>query len=184
MIDIPGYEGRYAITETGEVWSYHINRFLKHKIGKIGYHRVTLMFERKQKIYLIHRLVNAAYNDNPDNKPHTNHIDGNKSNNHYTNLEWVTRSENMLHAFKTGLIGYVNSNKNGSLSGEGNGRAKLTESVVTQIRHESLSRKFGDKPWIKYRISRGQYDQIVSGRSWKHCIGNFVSVRVKREAGL
>lgn len=52
---------------------------------------------------LVHRIVATYFCDNPEHKPEVNHIDGNKSNNKASNLEWVTRSENELHAYRTGL---------------------------------------------------------------------------------
>lgn len=52
---------------------------------------------------LVHRIVATYFCDNPEHKPEVNHIDGNKSNNRASNLEWVTRSENERHAYRTGL---------------------------------------------------------------------------------
>ena len=58
-----------------------------------------------QKRCRVHRLVAIAFIPNPDNKPYVNHKDGNRSNNHVSNLEWVTASENAIHARETGLLG-------------------------------------------------------------------------------
>ena len=71
-----------------------------------GYLYVTLMYTdgyRKSKNMLIHRLVAEHYIPNPDNLPYVNHIDGNKHNNDISNLEWVSASDNVIHAYKTGL---------------------------------------------------------------------------------
>lgn len=89
MKDIIGYEGKYAITEDGQVWSYLSNKFLK-PFNKNGYLRVEL----SGTPYLIHRLVALAYIDNPDNKPTVDHIDHNRHNNCVSNLRWVTATEN------------------------------------------------------------------------------------------
>jgi hypothetical protein len=100
MKDILGYEGLYALTEEGKVWSYPSK---KHRKGMFlvpdlanGYFRVTLYKNKQAKRISIHRLVALTFipNDVPINKAVINHIDGNKINNHVSNLEWCTLSEN------------------------------------------------------------------------------------------
>lgn len=92
MKDIKGYEGRYAITSCGRVWSHISQRFLKPaEWGRkgSGYKRVTLTNANgEQKHHLIHRLVAEAYIPNPNNLPQINHIDENPSHNWVGNLEW------------------------------------------------------------------------------------------------
>lgn len=119
---IPGYEGLYEITNTGEIYS--IARKVKGRDGNIypfpakhktkslnkslGYFTVTLYKNNQEVKLYIHRLVALAFIPNPHNKPEVNHIDGDKTNNHASNLEWVTSSENSYHASNTGLRVYTN----------------------------------------------------------------------------
>ena len=67
------------------------------------YWRVGVQINNKQKHLAIHRLVAKAFIPNPYNLPQINHIDGNKNNNHVSNLEWCDNSYNQLHALKNGL---------------------------------------------------------------------------------
>lgn len=112
-LDIKGYEGLYKISSSGKVKSYH--PFGNHqKIGKehyiaptftsTGYYKVELMKNHIRRSFKIHRLVAIAFIPNPLNKPYVNHLDGNKLNNHVSNLEWCTQKENITHAYETGLI--------------------------------------------------------------------------------
>ena len=78
------------------------SKILKQHFDKDKYLIITLN-NKKKKTFKVHRLVAEAFISNPQNKPCVNHIDGNKQNNNVNNLEWVTRSENLLHAYKKGL---------------------------------------------------------------------------------
>jgi hypothetical protein len=69
-----------------------------------GYLMVNVRINKKNQLVGVHRLVAEAFVPNPENKPEVNHINGRKFDNRRTNLEWVTRSENILHAYKNGLI--------------------------------------------------------------------------------
>lgn len=94
------------ITEDGLVFSTKSNKFLsvcKTKTGYLGF--ATRLFGRKSpcQFLRVHRLVADVYVNNPDNKPFVNHLDGNKENNHFSNLEWVSAKENVQHAYLLGL---------------------------------------------------------------------------------
>ena len=98
--DIKDYEGLYAITRDGDVWSYKSNKFLKHKLAR-GYHQVILCKEGKGKTYYIHRLVAKVFIPNPDNLPQVNHKDEDKSNNCVENLEWCDVKYNINYGTRT-----------------------------------------------------------------------------------
>ena len=95
MKDVKGYEGLYAVTSCGKVWSYINEKFLKPGVNNDGYLRVNLYKNGKYKSYAIHRLVAMAYLPNPENLPEINHKDENKTNNCLQNLEWCDRKYNI-----------------------------------------------------------------------------------------
>lgn len=99
---IDGFEN-YTISTDGKVYSKRNNIFLKPCIDKDGYLMVLLSNNGKRKKISIHRLVALNFMPNPENKPQVNHINGIKSDNRLENLEWVTASENIVHAWTIGL---------------------------------------------------------------------------------
>lgn len=98
MKDIKGYEGRYAATEDGRIWSHVSNKFLKPVKRKDGYYKVTLSDKYcSVKYYLLHRIIAETFLENPENKPTVDHIDRNKDNNNISNLRWATHSEQVFN---------------------------------------------------------------------------------------
>lgn len=118
---IIGYVGLYEVSSHGNVRSLkravtRKNNTLHTVQAKIlkfgftisdktkGYHTVALSGVGKLRTFKVHRLVAIAFCDGFKKGLSVNHIDGNKLNNHYTNLEWCTHQENSKHAFETGLL--------------------------------------------------------------------------------
>ena len=100
--DIEGYEGYYQISSYGQVKNLLTNKILIGDTNNLGYKRVTLYSPIKKRFF-IHRLVALHFCDGYQKDLVVNHKDGNKMNNKAENLEWVSRSENDLHAFKNNL---------------------------------------------------------------------------------
>ena len=101
-IKIAGEETRYSVSTDGKVINNKTEREIKpHFDGK--YLNARLTKNGKTKGYKIHRLVAIEFLDNPDDLKEVNHIDGNKRNNDMDNLEWVSASENCIHAVTHGL---------------------------------------------------------------------------------
>lgn len=97
------FEDRYLVSNRGRVYSKKISKLLKPIITKKGYLTVELWRNYKRKVIKIHRLVAESFLENPLQRKEINHKDGNKQNNCVDNLEWCTRSENLKHAYRTGL---------------------------------------------------------------------------------
>lgn len=156
--------GKYAVSDCGQVINCQTGRVLRPdqtttNRGKAQtYYRVNLFVNNKGYKFAVHRLVAMAFLPNPDNKPEVNHIDGDRSNNQASNLEWVTKSENMQHAAKTGLAS----------AGSMNGMSKYTEAQIQQVLQCSaagLSRKEVSEIT---GVSISMIKDVRMGRAWTH----------------
>lgn len=107
---IPDYPN-YYIEDNGNVYSESYGNYIKPFVHKDGYLIVKFHYNKKNKNYRLHRLLAEAFIPNPKNKPLVNHINGIKSDNRLENLEWCTKSENEIHAFKIGLKRISEKNK-------------------------------------------------------------------------
>ena len=117
---IKGYEWIYEVSNLGRVKRLETlvknkngYRLVKEKILNIPsyIYQTVFLSNGKVKQHYVHRLVATAFIENPLNKEQVNHKDGNKLNNNVSNLEWVTKAENQIHAIENGLIDLFGRNK-------------------------------------------------------------------------
>lgn len=106
--DVPGYFGKYQVSDKGNVKRFTSNGTYKPMsiIGRAnGYRQVKLCRNGIYKVYLVHRLVALTFIPNPSNYTEVNHIDGVRHNNSIDNLEWISHRDNIIHSYK-----YLNRN--------------------------------------------------------------------------
>lgn len=158
--DVFGYEGIYQVSSYGRVINlkYSEKRLCHLSITK-GYAHSTLIYKNKRKVFRIHRLVASHFIPNYKNKEEVNHIDGDKLNNNVNNLEWSTRSENQIHAVRTGLVKTI---------GEGANFSKLKESEVRSILQQKEYGVMSKDLAAKYNVSSTTITCITKRKSWKH----------------
>lgn len=169
-VDVKGYEGEFQVSNTGKIKSLarYVNtggggrRLICERIRALGPHTQgyqTITFKATERPWLIHRIVAQHFIPNPENKPFVNHKDGNKHNNHVSNLEWATRQENEDHAYGTGL-------KNST--GSSNTMSKLNEEKVKLIKVLGKLGFSARGMAIDFGVHAATIQRILSGAIWKH----------------
>lgn len=168
--DIKGYEGIYAITRDGRVWSYPNNRkfvkrthgiWLKSYSNGYGYRFVYLHKNGRGVSRYIHRIVAETFIPNLENFSQVNHLNGIKTDNRVENLEWCNAKKNMKHALRTGLM------KN--ILGENHYHAKLSEKDVLRIRHlYKIGKYYQNEIARMFKVHPMAVNHIIHNRSWKH----------------
>lgn len=123
---IPGYEGRYVATDSGEIYSLISNRILKSHTANHGYHSLMLKDAlNRRKGVMVHTLVARAFLGRRPDGMTINHMNGVKTDNRPANLEYCTLADNIRHAKETGLI----------KSGEAHYRYKFTDLQRCNMEH-------------------------------------------------
>lgn len=161
---VPGFED-YQVSEYGDIRraTFTSNRkgkpgdFIYPQMGNSGYYRIALWKDGKSSRMSIHRIVAFAFLGTPPTIGHeVSHLDGNKNNNHYENLAWVTRKENHSHKKIHGT----------AQCGDRNNNNKLNEKQVRDI----LSRKNATKADLarEFEVSHTTISRIINHQSWKH----------------
>lgn len=145
FIPVQGYEHDYAIDCHGHILSLLTDQYVTPSVDTNGYLKVTLMKDGVRAIKRVHRLVAQHFIPNNDpTKTVINHIDGNKQNPDYTNLEWCTQQENTQHAHNTGLQTKTSDKK--VVRGDGRVYRSLTEAANdNNITKSAISRVINGK---------------------------------------
>lgn len=164
--DIVGYEGYYQVSDLGNIRSVDRTvvrtdgkkirvkgKAIKTFISEEKYTKVQLSKDFKYKNCYVHRLVAESFLTNAYNKPAVNHLDGIKSNNCVSNLEWVTNKENNIHAVKTNLVSNL----------------KLDSEKASEIRKMYLAGGCTQRQLAKiYGVSQRLILYILKGGAWAH----------------
>lgn len=156
----------YYITDDGRVWSEKTQKYLSTNLDRYGYVKVRLVSPgSKRHTYSVHRLVLENFNpvDGMENLQ-VNHKDGNKLNNNLSNLEWVTPSENVYHAFRIGLKTQM---------GTANNQSKYPEETILKAIEMLKSKKYtGAEIDQKLGFCKDYANSIRRKERWKHLTKN------------
>lgn len=151
--------------EDGRVYSEKSNRFLKPDLNS-GYAVVTLFNSGDKLRETVHRIVAKLFCDNSGGFDVVNHIDGNKLNNHYTNLEWCTQRHNNIHAIQTGLRNVSLSNSMRWLDDEFRDRVSSKISSTQKVRGCNSG---SSNPRYRYQIFYG--GNLLQRKELKEVLG-------------
>lgn len=161
QLDLP-FLDKYIVVDDGRVWNWNTKQWIVGSINNSGYVILALKDSRGVlRHFKMHRLVAMAFIPNPENKEQVNHIDGNKTNNHVSNLEWVSCYDNLAHARSYGLKRAAMTEEQihqvCKLLQEGKGVREtskivgVSESAVGHIVNHGCHRHIAEQYGIKYK---------------------------------
>ena len=158
-----GYPTDYVVYDDGRVYDLRYDKFVEPYSNPAGYLYMNIRPFNVDRG--IHQMVAETFIPNPEKKKHVNHIDGNKTHNWVSNLEWATPSENLLHAYATGLR-----------KGNTPDKVNFTKYSEDQIRESCKLMETGmmlKEVEAKTRVPVRTLGEIRSGRIWKSIAKDF-----------
>lgn len=162
---VTGVYDYYQVSNFGRVYHNYLQIIMKPGLGTSGYHFLILSTENGNKPVQLHRLVMIAFHDIPNRESYqVNHINGDKTCNYDWNLEWVTRSENVLHAYRTGL----------QQIGENHSTATISEETAIKICELLEENKYTNEEIANMtNTSNSLVSHIRQGNTWSHISCNY-----------
>lgn len=155
---LPEGFGPYEVSDHGDVRNYERNTMKKPTMGGWGYYVVGLWRDGIGTNYFVHRLIALAFLGEPDDKFDVNHIDGDKTNNRLSNLEYLSRADNMRHAHRNGLC----------VRGSRAWNAKLNEDLVRSIRARVEAGESQSAIAREVGINSATMHAMIKRKKWRH----------------
>ena len=161
------YKDGYMVTNFGRVYSVKSKKWLKLYVREHKYNCYPEFNLNGEATTYVHRCVAKLFIPRTDTtKDQVNHIDGNKSNNHVSNLEWVTQTENQRHAWDTGLHSKTEEHKQKlSESNRGNNSVLTEEKVIEMFTRFNNGIDQSELATI-FQVDRRHVSAILSGKCW------------------
>lgn len=164
MKDIPGYEGLYAATTDGKVWSTRSRKYLANTLHHTGYLIVCLSKNKGKKNLTVHKIVALTYLG--ESNLIINHKNGNKTDNNVSNLEYCTHKQNNHHARAIGLTK--------TRYGEDCGNSKFSKEEIVHIRHLFFNEGMQQFEIAnKFNTTKSNIYRILSREVWRHLNDGF-----------
>jgi len=168
--DVKGFENIYVVSNYSRIkslirktktWQIHKEIIVSTNSKARGYVKFPAHKDGKRYNLLFHRIIAEAWIPNPNNFPDVNHINAIRDDNRIENLEWVTHSMNIRHAYKMG-------NKN--QKGEKNNSAKINQNIANNIRiyHEQFPHLSQKEIGKVFGLSREHIKDIVNYKTWNY----------------